>query len=85
MLAYVSQPDPVATKLVQNQRQIDALQLEQSRLAYELSQGTVWREAGFHSAVDWIRFNCHLTAAVAAGYLRGGARGPSQGVDPGHG
>ena len=69
MLEQIFQSDPIAEQLIQNQRQIDSLQLEQSKLAFQLARGKVWDEEGFNCAVDWLRFNCHVTSNVGSDYI----------------
>ena len=56
-------------QLIANQRQIDALLLEQSRLAARFAESQAWSGDGFISAIHWMRFNCHLTSAMAANYV----------------
>ncbi len=56
-------------ELISTQREIDALQLKQSRLAAQFAAGDEWDDEGFASAIDWIRFNCKVTSSVAANYV----------------
>jgi hypothetical protein len=35
-------------------------------MALQLQRSTDWNDAGFGGAIDWLRFNCHLTSTVAA-------------------
>lgn len=56
-------------ELISTQRKIDALQLKQSRRAAQFAAGDEWDDEGFASAIDWIRFNCHITSSVAANYV----------------
>jgi hypothetical protein len=56
-------------RLIQNQACIDALKLEQARLAAELAAGDEWDRDGYNSAYDWIRFNCKVTGNIASDYL----------------
>ena len=64
MLQLVSRGAGLGQKLIDNQRQIDLLLLEQSRLAAEFVETDFWEEEGFTTPYDWIRINCHLTSNV---------------------
>src|SRR5215469_11435596 len=65
-MLQVASEATIRGRLVAIQREIDGLQLEASLLAHTLDRSRVWDEDGFSSAVDWLRFNCHLTSTVAA-------------------
>jgi len=67
-------------ELISTQRQIDALQLKQARLAAQFAAGEEWDGEGFASAIDWIRFNCHVTSSVAANYVAVGKAALSETV-----
>jgi Domain of unknown function (DUF222) len=45
---------------------IDMLILSFSQEAAEFAATDAWEEDGSASAIDWIRFNCHLTSVAAA-------------------
>src|ERR1700730_7683143 len=45
---------------------IDMLTLSFSCEAAEFAATDAWEEDGSASAIDWIRFNCHLTSVAAA-------------------
>src|SRR5215470_6655315 len=62
-------PASLEDQLISTQRQIDALLLEQSRLAARFAESQAWDGQGFISAIHWIRFNCHVTSAMAANYV----------------
>ena len=62
-------PASLEDQLISTQRQIDALLLEQSRLAARFAESQAWDGEGFISAIHWLRFNCHVTSSVAAGYV----------------
>lgn len=64
MLQLVSRGAALGQKLIDNQRQIDLLLLEQSRLAAAFVETDFWEEEGFSTPYDWIRINCHLTSNV---------------------
>jgi hypothetical protein len=53
-------------ELIRRRREIDLLELEFSRLAYEFSQTDEYDLEGSVSPIDWIRHNCHLTGPAAA-------------------
>src|ERR1700736_336448 len=55
----------VANELLELQLQIDRLQVQACRLASELAESRLWEQEGSNSAIDWIRFNCHLTDKAA--------------------
>ena len=44
---------------------IDRLELEFARWAVEFAEGTEWRDEGFNTPADWMRFNCHMTSTAA--------------------
>lgn len=52
----------VALQLIRLRQRIDALELEFSRLAAEFDKTTWWSTAGYNTAADWIRFNCHMNS-----------------------
>jgi len=55
-----------AEELVDLQHQISLLQLKSAACAARLAKSDYWDYAGSNSAIDWIRFNCHLTDKAAA-------------------
>jgi hypothetical protein len=59
-------------RLIENQGVIDALLLEQSRLAAEFARGNEWDLDGFNTPYDWIRFNLKVNGNVASNYLHVG-------------
>ena len=58
--------DLLRQRLIQRRRVIDLQELAFAREAAELAASDAWDEDGSVSAVDWIRFNCHMTAGAAA-------------------
>ena len=54
-----------AEELVDLQHQISLLQLKSAACAARLARSDYWDYAGSNSAIDWIRFNCHLTDKAA--------------------
>ena len=74
MLQIVSRGAELARRLIQIQRQIDTLQLEQSKLAAEFARSDHWADEGSNSPIDWLRFNCNLTEKVAGDRIAVGER-----------
>jgi hypothetical protein len=64
----------IAAELVEGQRQIDLLLLHNARLAAELDASGYWEEEGSNSAIDWVRFNCHLADKAAGDLIAVGER-----------
>ena len=56
----------VRDELIRECRERDGRDLRISRLATRFAASDVWDEEGFVSAIDWIRFNCHMTSNAAA-------------------
>ena len=52
----------VAQQLIRLRQKIDELELEFSRLAAEFDKTAWWGAAGYNTAADWIRFNCHMNS-----------------------
>ena len=44
---------------------IDEMEVQFAIGALEFERSEQWSEEGFNSAVDWLRFNCHLTSHAA--------------------
>jgi uncharacterized protein DUF222/HNH endonuclease len=53
-------------RLIQRRRVIDLQEIAFARDAAELAAGDAWDEDGSVSAIDWLRFNCHMNAGAAA-------------------
>mgnify|MGYP001210834150 CR=1 FL=1 len=53
-------------KLVAFRWFIDRLEIEFSEMAALFEQSKYWDYEGFNSAIDWMRFNCHMTSTAAA-------------------
>ena len=64
----------IALEMIGVQQQIDRLQLHFSRLAAEFAATEYWDDEGSVSAIDWIRFNCHMTSNAAADRVAVGKR-----------
>jgi hypothetical protein len=56
----------VRDELIRECREKDGRDMRISRLATRFAASEVWDEEGFVSAIDWIRFNCHMTSNAAA-------------------
>src|SRR3981081_4312350 len=68
-LAFEERPDDgaeVDKELIGKCRERDLLDLEIASLAAQHAEGDTWDRAGFNSAIDWMRFNCHMTSNAAA-------------------
>ena len=61
-----SDNDLLRERLIQRRRVIDLQEVSFAREAAELAAGNAWDEDGSVTAVDWLRFNCHMTAGAAA-------------------
>jgi hypothetical protein len=61
-----SDNDLLRERLIQRRRVIDLQEVAFARDAAELAAGNAWEEDGSVSAIDWLRFNCHMTAGAAA-------------------
>src|SRR5487761_368605 len=53
-------------RLLQRRRLIDLQEIAFARDAAEFAASNAWDEDGSVSAVDWLRFNCHMNAGAAA-------------------
>jgi Domain of unknown function (DUF222) len=58
--------DLLLERLTQRRRVIDLQEVAFARDAAQLSASNAWDEAGSVSAIDWLRFNCHMNAGAAA-------------------
>jgi hypothetical protein len=61
-----SHNDLLREQLIQRRRVIDLQEVAFAREAAEFAAGNAWDEAGSVSAIDWLRFNCHMNAGAAA-------------------
>src|ERR1700686_4115274 len=57
--------DLLRERLIQHRRAIDLQEIAFAREAAEFAAGDAWDEDGSVSAVDWLRFNCHMNAGAA--------------------
>jgi hypothetical protein len=53
-------------RLIQRRRVIDLQEIAFAREAAEFAASDAWDEDGSVSAIDWMRFNCHMNAGAAA-------------------
>jgi hypothetical protein len=53
-------------RLIQRRRVIDLQEIAFAREAADFAASDAWDEDGSVSAVDWLRFNCHMNAGAAA-------------------
>ena len=74
MLQMVDRGALLAQQLIENQRQVDLLLLEQSRLAAEFVQTDFWDWEGSATPYDWIRIHCHLTSNTVSDRVSVGER-----------
>src|SRR5450759_5188910 len=61
-----SATDLLRERLIQRRRVIDLQEIAFARDAAEFAASDAWDEAGSVSAIDWLRFNCHMNAGAAA-------------------
>ena len=61
-----SRNDLLRERLVQRRRVIDLQEIAFAREAAEFAASDAWDEDGSVSAIDWMRFNCHMNAGAAA-------------------
>ena len=67
-MAFETAPEgaDLALELVALRHQIDSLELRFSQVATAFDQTKYWDREGSNSAIDWIRFKCHMTSTAAA-------------------
>ena len=53
-------------RLIQRRRVIDLEEIAFAREAADFAASDAWDEDGSVSAIDWMRFNCHMNAGAAA-------------------
>src|ERR1700694_560644 len=58
--------DLLRERLFQRRRVIDLQEIAFARDAAEFAASNAWDEDGSVSAIDWLRFNCHMNAGAAA-------------------
>src|SRR5438477_8786590 len=74
-MLLMAQPDAeLASRLLELRQYIDQLELECSQLAAEFNESKHWEHQGSNSAIDWMRFHCHMTSNAAADRVAVGER-----------
>lgn len=63
---WVSNNDGLRERLIQRRRAIDLQEVAFAKEAAEFAASDAWDEDGSVSAIDWMRFHCHMTAGAAA-------------------
>src|ERR1700719_1955356 len=61
-----SHSDLLRERLLQRRRVIDLQEIAFAREAAEFAASDAWDEDGSVSAIDWLRFHCHMGAGAAA-------------------
>ncbi len=62
----MAQPDAeLASRMLELRQYIDQLELEYSQLAADFEKCKHWEHQGANSAIDWMRFHCHMTSNAA--------------------
>src|ERR1700688_2945755 len=61
-----SRNDLLRERLIQSRRVIDLQEIAFARETAEFAASNAWDEDGSVSAIDWLRFNCHMNAGAAA-------------------
>src|SRR6266700_3379633 len=64
----------LGSRLVELRGYIDDLELQFAELAAEFEKSKHWENQGSNSAIDWIRFHCHMTSNAAADRVAVGER-----------
>ncbi len=74
MLQMVQSDSEMACGLREIRSHIDQMELAFSELAAEFAKSDLWENQGSNSAIDWIRFHCHMTSNAAADRVAVGER-----------
>src|SRR3989475_10409859 len=74
MLRMVEEDADIAYRMMEIRQCIDQLELAFSELAAEFQQSKHWEHQGANSAIDWMRFHCHMTSNAAADRIAVGER-----------
>ena len=74
MALMVREDAELASRLVALRQYIDGLELKFSELAAEFAKSDYWEHQGSNSAIDWLRFHCHMTSHAAADRVAVGER-----------
>src|SRR5207237_581358 len=74
-MLLMAQPDAeLGSRLLELRLYIDQLELEFSQLAAEFEKSKHWERNGATSAIDWMRFHCHMMSNAAADRIAVGDR-----------
>src|SRR5207237_7688441 len=74
-MLLMAQPDAeLGSRLLELRLYIDQLELEFSQLAAEFGKSKHWERNGATSAIDWMRFHCHMMSNAAADRIAVGDR-----------
>jgi len=74
MLQMLQSDSEMACRLREIRSHIDQMELAFSELAAEFAKSDLWENQGSNSAIDWIRFRCHMTSNAAADRVAVGER-----------
>jgi len=66
----------LGSRLVELRGYIDDMELKFAELTAEFEKSKHWEHQGSNSAIDWIRFHCHMTSNAAADRVAVGERIP---------
>src|SRR5260370_37204475 len=65
-MAELARDAAVGEELIRLCREGDLLDLQIAAVAAQFAEGDQWDIDGSNSAIDWMRFNCHMTSNQAA-------------------
>ena len=65
-MAELASDEAVGPELIRLCRKRDLLDLRIAGLAAQFAAGDAWDQDGSATAIDWMRFNCHMTSNTAA-------------------
>ncbi|TME21448.1 MAG: hypothetical protein E6I67_07910, partial [Chloroflexi bacterium] len=74
MLLMAQADAELASRMLELRQYIDQLELEYSQLAADFEKCKHWEHQGANSAIDWMRFHCHMTSNAAADRIAVGER-----------
>src|SRR5881296_2354589 len=66
----------LGSRLVELRGYIDDLELQFAELTAEFEKSKHWEHQGSNSAIDWMRFHCHMTSNAAADRIAVGEHAP---------
>src|SRR2546427_5207868 len=76
MLLMAQADAELASRMLELRQYIDQLELEYSQLAADFEKCKHWEHQGANSAIDWMRFHCHMTSNAAADRIAVGEHAP---------